>query len=808
MAETQIIITAKDLATNVFRQVMLASRDLTGALKGVGLALAGSLSAERLVSMTVETVKAQDAMGKLAQATGLSVESISAYSYAAQISGSNTQALSVGVRALSKNILEAQRAGSEASLVFRSIGVSTKDAEGKLRSTEQILADIADRFASYEEGPAKVDLATRLFGRSGNELIPLLNQGSAGMARLSEEARKAGIVLSSDMVAAAARVNDGLERLSARAEGVKNRIVAGLLPALEDVMDIMEESAVSSEGMNSTVSAVDTTFRVFASTLVQVKNYMLDIPWDIAMAAAKAMSGDVSGAARKLSEVYDDAMEADAKRRKLSGESGVDESTYRSRVAQAVPDIATDAADKLAKASKLRLEAMAARDALVQLDLKAQATAASLAGDVATAESLNRQAESLKNLATVRRELLRLEDERKQLETSGKATPEALAALDDQAAALKAQVPVYERLTTLASTLAEIQERARVREQASAHASAMAGFTGGLGVWDVRRQGIVSKYDTLRESPATRQFSGDWNREQAAALAQVGREQALAASQASEASARMRGNVSGMAQAQMEQLEIERQLATTEEQRALLTAQIAEAQARRDGDMAAGARKGFREYASSATDAFGQAESAAVSCFSTMSSGFSRAIVMGDSLGSTLQNLSLRLMDMSLEMQAFGPLAKVMSGSSFADAGGIFSIFSAKGNAFQSADLAAMSGRIVTRPTVFGFDRHLTPFAKGGGVMGEAGPEGIFKLFRDQDGVLGVKGRLDGRGGTYVFSPNITVNAPPSTGNQARDDAHIKALTASLTKGLEASFNDMLDKAMRPGGKLNRGTSL
>lgn len=806
MAETQIIITARDEASKVFRSLAMMSNDLTAGLKGLGLTLAGVLSSERVISMVAETVKAQDAMGKLAQATGLSVESISAYSYAAQISGSNTQALSTGVRALSKSIIEAQRAGSDAAVVFKSIGVATKDADGRLRSTEAILGDIADRFASYEDGPAKVDLATRLFGRGGNELIPLLNQGSAGLARMSEEARKAGVVLSSDMAASAARVNDGWERMTASAEGVKNTVVASLLPALEAFNDIMERSSAASGGLSEKLGFLDTSVRVVASGLNIVKNVGEGL-FEIGRHIGFGMMGDEAGQKSAVKGLMQDFKDIEVAQTRLWGPQPAKEALPK--VAKgAVPDIATDAADKIAKASKLRLEALAARDALVQLDLKAQATAASLAGDVATAESLNRQAESLKNLATVQRELLRIEEERVQLQTSGKATPEALKALDAQAAALKAQVPIYEKLTVLASELAEIQERARLREQASAHGSAMAGFTGGLGVWDARRQGIVSKYDTLRENPATKGFKDDWDTEQAAALAQVGREQALAASQASEAYARMRGDVAGMAQAQMEQLDIERQLATTEEQRALLTAQIAEAQARRDGDMAAGAQKGFREYASSATDAFGQAESAAVSCFSTMSDGLSRTIVMGDSLGNTLQNLSLRLTSMMLDMQLLGPMAKVLGGASLSEAGGWLSIFSAKGNVFQSADLASLSGRIVTRPTVFGFDRHLTPFAKGGGVMGEAGPEAVLKLYRANDGVLGVKGKVDGGSGTYVFSPNLTVNAPPSSGNQARDDAYIKALTNTMTKGLESAFNDMLDKAMRPGGKLNQGTSL
>lgn len=817
MAETQIIITARDMASGVFRNVMLASKDLTAGIAGLGMTLAGALSAERIVSLAVETVKAQDAMGKLAQATGLTVEGISSYSYAAQMSGASSQSMSVGVRSLSKNLVEAQRAGSDVALVFKTIGVSTKDADGKLRSTGAVLADIADRFASYEEGPAKVDLATRIFGKSGNELIPLLNQGSAGLARMSEEARKAGVALSSGIAESASRVNDGWERMAATSEGMRGAIVGGMLPAFESTNAVMERTAASVESIDIASKALSETWKGLVMFGVGLKN-SLEMIVAAGAYVVDAFTLNASGASEDLRSIREDSEDISKAWDELYGKKyrgpRIDENAFfgidaaKASGKSPVPDIPTDAAAKLEKAAKLRIAALAAADALTQLDLKAQATSASLSGDVAGADALNRRAESAKNLSAVQRELLGLESERAQLLASGKATPEALAALDDQTSALKAQVPIYQKLTALASELAAIQERARLREQSSAHATAMAGFTGGLGVWDARRQAIVSKYDTLREAPATKRFQDDWDQEQAAALAQVNREQARSAAQASEAYARMRGDVSGMAQAQMEQLRIELALAETEEQRVQLSGQIAQAQAQADGDMAEGARQGFRDFAREATDAYSQARSASAAFFSSASDGLARLIVLGDDLGSTLENLSVRFMSMSLDANLLGPLAKVMGGASLSEAGGFLSIFSAKGNVFQSADLSSLSGRIVDRPTVFGFDRHLTAFAKGGGVMGEAGPEAVLKLYRDRDGVLGVKGSLAGGAGTYVFSPQLNVTAPPSSGNAARDDAHLKALTALITTSLESSFNDMLDKAMRPGGKLNGGVRL
>jgi phage-related minor tail protein len=64
---------------------------------------------------------------------------------------------------------------------------------------------------------------------------------------------------------------------------------------------------------------------------------------------------------------------------------------------------------------------------------------------------------------------------------------------------------------------------------------------------------------------------------------------------------------------------------------------------------------------------------------------------------------------------------------------------SAKGNVFQTPGLSAFSNRIVNQPTLFAF-------ARGAGLMGEAGPEAIMPLRRGPDGRLGVGAPAGGGG--------------------------------------------------------------
>lgn len=114
--------------------------------------------------------------------------------------------------------------------------------------------------------------------------------------------------------------------------------------------------------------------------------------------------------------------------------------------------------------------------------------------------------------------------------------------------------------------------------------------------------------------------------------------------------------------------------------------------------------------------------------------------------------------------------------------------FNANGGVYQSSDLSRFSGSVVNRPTFFAF-------AKGAGVMGEAGPEAILPLRRGADGKLGVV--ASGGGGMKMFAPQYNIeinNTGPELGPQA-----LKAVYDLGKKGA----SDFLQQQGRDGGRLS-----
>lgn len=134
----------------------------------------------------------------------------------------------VTVRRFSSQATSVRPATEEASSALVRLGVSVKDANGQVRSSEEVLADLADIFQRMPDGAQKAALAGELFGnRVGPRLLPLLNAGRGGITELVEEAQRAGIVFDEEGARIGTAFLDAMNSLSRSVQGTRNQL--GLL---------------------------------------------------------------------------------------------------------------------------------------------------------------------------------------------------------------------------------------------------------------------------------------------------------------------------------------------------------------------------------------------------------------------------------------------------------------------------------------------------------------------------------------------------------------------------------------------------
>lgn len=130
--------------------------------------------------------------------------------------------------------------------------------KGSTATFESDLFKLADRFQKMPDGAQKSELAIQNFGRAGEALIPILNQGSAGMQQLMEHMRKTGQLMDDQMVAAAdraaaaqAQLNDTIEGFNTRVGGVTLPILADFVGGLNRMIDTADRGERPITTLNS-----------------------------------------------------------------------------------------------------------------------------------------------------------------------------------------------------------------------------------------------------------------------------------------------------------------------------------------------------------------------------------------------------------------------------------------------------------------------------------------------------------------------------------------------------------------------------
>lgn len=203
----------------------------TGLLGPALGALAPVATIGGLGALVKTQIEAADNFNDLSQRTGASVESLARFSKAADMSGTDIEAVSKSLARLSKGMYEAAQTGKGPTAeALTTLGISAKDAAGNLKSADQVTLEIANKFKTMPDGVQKTAIAMQLFGKAGADMIPMLNMGGDAIDNLSFKMTKA-------FAEKADQYDDKLASLSAKVGELAANITIALLPALELIVD-------------------------------------------------------------------------------------------------------------------------------------------------------------------------------------------------------------------------------------------------------------------------------------------------------------------------------------------------------------------------------------------------------------------------------------------------------------------------------------------------------------------------------------------------------------------------------------------
>ncbi len=213
------------------------------ALKNISTTASGVVDTIKNLSTSVWNLVSEasvwaDDLATLSAQTGISMEELQKWRYAARFVDTDVDDIIKGIDEMRK---KATDGSTETAKLFNTLGVRTREASGKVRDAKDIFWDTVTALKNVKDESTRTAIAQKLFGEKYKELLPLINAGKSAWDEYGEAAKAAGLVLSDDQVKALGDFNDSLNKIQVSSEALKNNFAAGLAPGMQTIADKFSE---------------------------------------------------------------------------------------------------------------------------------------------------------------------------------------------------------------------------------------------------------------------------------------------------------------------------------------------------------------------------------------------------------------------------------------------------------------------------------------------------------------------------------------------------------------------------------------
>lgn len=178
-----------------------------------------------------------DAIGKTADQINISTKALQELQHGASLTGVSVDALRTSLVALNRRAAVAAAGGSYAK-AFEDIGIAVTDSNGAMRSTEELLGDVANAIKNASSQSERLRIADELMSETGRRLVLMLQDGKEGLDEFAKAAERAGIIIDDKTIRKTEELNDRLEVFSKRTRALKSNVL-GVFMAIGDAIGTM-----------------------------------------------------------------------------------------------------------------------------------------------------------------------------------------------------------------------------------------------------------------------------------------------------------------------------------------------------------------------------------------------------------------------------------------------------------------------------------------------------------------------------------------------------------------------------------------
>lgn len=233
---TDFVKSSKALAREIGVSTTEASR-LTAAFNRMGIEASSAqqmfgIFSKQISASTQNSTANQLAFQKLQVQIQQTQQQITATTDEIKKNGDKSGELTLKVKELTNTLASQKNALKQNADAFQQLGISTTDQSGKQKDFNTLLFEVADKFKVMPDGIDKTTLAMQLFGRSGKDMIKVLNLGSQGIQDLEKQADKLGLTLTPDTVAKVEALIKSQKDLKEQTDALKIAVGTATAPPL------------------------------------------------------------------------------------------------------------------------------------------------------------------------------------------------------------------------------------------------------------------------------------------------------------------------------------------------------------------------------------------------------------------------------------------------------------------------------------------------------------------------------------------------------------------------------------------------
>lgn len=276
---------------------MKSSMNAMGSLDTSAIAAAGAFAAvaaaiikaeKAMISMTKESAAFADNIITLSMQTGQSTQQLQEFAYASELIDVSVDTLQGSLTKLTNNMQDTMNGTGNAKASFEALGVSVTNADGSMRSANDVFYETIDALGQVKNETERDAMSMDIFGRSAQDLNPLIIQGSKTLKAYADEAHNVGYVLDDEALSALGAVDDAYQRLQNTQEGVKNQLSAEFAPYLEEFYGDVT-TMVKDGGKALKDSGIVDSFGMLLDTVGDILNPMSDLSNNRVPALTKAL---------------------------------------------------------------------------------------------------------------------------------------------------------------------------------------------------------------------------------------------------------------------------------------------------------------------------------------------------------------------------------------------------------------------------------------------------------------------------------------------------------------------------------------